>query len=406
MSTPRAECFSQSVQPVSISTKEPAMKHGPWIALLIVATLLAGENSETKPASKPELKCIQLKHLLVDRAKGKLVLDCSVVATADMKYMLEFFLCAAGGKEYESVLSTPAKPWEIHAGLLLLGLHPGIHAQHEGGRPVPPRGPELTVTLSWTDKDGKAHTCQAGDWLQSKGKPPAAKPPKTWVFVGSEVGPGGAYLADAESGIIAVANVRSAVIDVPFYSTNNIDSRLFVPNWKTIPPRGTKVRMTIAATPQAAKSPYARSLLEIDARGSLLLDGRPVAWTKLAKWAETFAAAHREAKVVIRSAARTPASLALKAQLELKLGGVYRFEFRTTEPATPLLPRTKQQLAETMAEWIAALDRPEEQIRDPKVDAQRTLKRIEAGKKELAERQALWSAYESQLKKAMESDGD
>ena len=388
------------------------MKHGPWIALLVAGTLLAGANTETPPPSKPapattsSLKPIQLRHLLVDREKAQLVLDCNVVATADMKYMLEFFLCAAGGKEYESVLSTPAKPWQIHAGLLLLGLHPGIHAHREGGSSVPPRGPELTITLSWKDSDGTAHTCQAGDWLKTKGKKTTVKPPKTWVFTGSEIEPGGTYLADSESGIIAVANVRSAVIDVPFSSTNNIDSRVFVPNWKAIPPRGTKVRMTIAATDQAAKSPYARSWLEIDAQGSLLLDGRPIAWTKLAKWAETFAAAHREAKVVIRSAARTPASLALKAQLELKLGGVYRFEFRTTEPARPLLPRTKAQLDATMAQWRAALERPTEQIVDPKADAQHTLKRIEARKKELAERQALWSDYESRLKKAMASHGD
>jgi hypothetical protein len=381
------------------------MKHAPWIALLVVATILVGANTGSATAPKPTLKPIQLKHLLVDRDKGQLVLECSVVATAEMKYMLEFFLCAAGGKEYESVLSTPAKPWQIHAGLLLLGLHPGIHAHREGGSLVPPRGPELSITLSWTDAQGKAHSCQAGDWLKVIGKKPTVKPPKKWIFVGSEVQPGGAYLADTESGIIAVANVRSAVIDVPFNSTNHIDSRLFVPNWTAIPPRGTKVRMTIAPAPQAAKCPYARSLLEIDAQGRLLLDGRRIAWTGLTPWAEKFAAIHREAKVVIRSAPRTPASLAPKARLELKLGGVYRFEFRTTEPAMPLLPRTKQQLAETMVEWTAALERPEEQIVDPKLDADRTLKRIEARKKELAERQALWSAYESQLKKAMGSDG-
>ena len=381
------------------------MKHAPWIALWVVGTLLAGPNTASPPAPKPTLKPIQLKHLLVDRDKGQLVLECSVVATAEMKYMLEFFLCAAGGKEYESVLSTPAKPRQIHAGLLLLGLHPGLHAQREGGSRVPPRGPQLTITLSWTDAQGKAHTCQAGDWLKGTGKNPTVKPPKQWIFVGSEVQPGGAYLADTESGIIAVANVRSAVIDVPFNSINNIDSRLFVPHWTTIPPRGTKVRMTIAPAPQAAKSPYARSLLEIDPQGRLLLDGGRIAWTGLSKWAQKFAAIHREAKVVIRSAARTPASLALKAQLELKLGGVYRFEFRTTEPAAPLLPRTKQQLATTMAEWKVAFDHPEEQVSDPKLDARRTLKRIEARKKELAERQALWSAYESQLKKAMGSDG-
>lgn len=353
-----------------------------------------------EPATAPAEKPIVLKHLTVDRAGREIRLPARLVQAS---YALEFLLCKAETKEYESVLATRAEPSELHAALLMLGLRPGIPGGYVGKAFVPPRGPKLSIDVLWTDADGKEHLAPAGQWLGQAKQAETARRPEYWIFVGSEVLPDGRYLADETGGIIAVANLGSAVIDVPFESTKTMEQRAYAAKADALPPAGTKVVLRIRPLPGEEHSPYARALLEIDARGALRIDNQPITPGRLTAWAETFTDRHPRGMVTIRSAAEAPAGLAMQAQDRLKLGGVFTFDHRTTSPSVELLPRTAGQLRETLAEWDARFAEPHEQLVDPAEQAARTLRALRRQQAELQRLEKLWSQYRDALQQRIEA---
>ena len=124
--------------------------------------------------------------------------------------MLEFMIFRTGTKEHESILRRDVLPSHIHVGLLAMGLTRGKPARWSSGRDGlsrfgPPQGPELDITLEWTDKDGRKHKDIAGTWLKGVGKRKLPGP-KTWVFVGSDMLPGNTYAADVNGEIVSVSN--------------------------------------------------------------------------------------------------------------------------------------------------------------------------------------------------------
>ncbi|MBN1553439.1 MAG: hypothetical protein JXA11_01745 [Phycisphaerae bacterium] len=374
------------------------------IALMAAMVPPAARVFADPPASAPAGDVVRLGVVSVDRAERTVTIPARVVKPG---YMLEFFLCRTGTKEYESILATDALPHRIHAALLLLGLAPGLPAQTAEGTFLPPRGARVAMELRWTDQAGVKHTVPASDWLADSGKASKEKSPAKparWIFVGSDITPGGGYLADQAGGIIAVANVADAVLDVPFASTKSLRERRFVLNKKTTPPPGTKVDLILKPDKNAASADYARALLEIDPQGRLAMDGLPVAMEKLTAWAENFSTDHKYARVVIRSAAETPAGFAPRARMELKLGGIYDFEFRVAPEDPPLLPRTKQQLQTTLNVWKERFATPEDQLDDPAQSAEQILRQIERRRAEQKKLDELWSRYAEALRKMRQSN--
>jgi len=359
------------------------------VGALLLATRLFGAT----PTSAPVGKILRLGSVTVDRAGRTVTIPARVVKPG---YMLEFLLCHTGTKEYESVLATDAQPHEIHAALLLLGLAPGLPAETAGETFSPPRGATVAIELHWTDKTGRKHTASAGDWLAPSGKGKNnenASKPARWVFVGSELSPGGGYVADQDGGIIAVANVAAAVLDVPMASTRSLQQRRYVLDPKACPPPGTEVEILLRPDKNAAGADYARALLEIGPRGDIAVDGLPVVMDKLTAWAEAFSTRHKNGRVVIRSAAEAPAGLTPRAQTELKLGGVYDFDYRVAPAFPPLLPRTDAQLNDVLRQWRERFAQPEEQLDDPGQLAEDILKQIERRREDLQRLDALWTRY-------------
>jgi hypothetical protein len=352
-----------------------------------------------QPRSAPaQADRIELPGLTIDRKANQLLLSARVV---NAEYNLEFLLCKAGTKEYESVLSTPVQPWQIHAGLLLLGLAPGIPAHVEGDTIIPPRGAELTIDVRWTDTQGQARHASAGDFLAPRTEETPDRAPKTWVFIGSTVLPDGSYLADSNGGIIAVANLASAVIDVPFESTRAIEERDFVVNRNALPPVGTEVQLVITPVEDAANSPWARALLEIDAAGQMRIDSRPVTLAELEPWASAYTRRHPKAQVVIRSAAMTPACYSRIARTELKLGGVFDFQFDVAPMTGPLLPRTPGQRQADLARWADYFANPQDRIRDPGREVLDTLREIQRQRRFHQSMIELWTSYDRRLRKQL-----
>lgn len=370
------------------------------IVALCIGLLAGSTLAQTQPLARPTEKPIRFRHVTVDRAAREVILDATVVRAS---YHLEFLLCRSGTKEYESVLATQALPSDLHAALLLLGLRPGIPGGYIGDDYVPPRGAKLDIELRWKDKQGKARTASAEDWLKLTGQGGKGRKPEAWVFIGSEVLPDGRYLADETGGIIAVANLGSAVIDVPMQSTRTMELREYAVNADALPPVGSAVRMVLKPRPGQDRAPYARALLEIDHQGALRIDNRPVTPGQLTTWAEHYTDRHRNGMVVIRSSAHAPAGLAMLAQTQLKLGGVFTFDHRTTSADVELLPRTPSQLAETLADWDARFAEPHEELEPPAEQAERTLGAIERRRAELKRLDALWAEYAAELRKRVEA---
>lgn len=100
--------------------------------------------------------------VLLDKVGKRVLLKTKVCMNNGL---LEMLVCQAGSKEHESILSIDAKSYVVHAGLLALGA--------ESGAPVsfapefsPPTGEELDIFVSWTDKQGKPHRQNVGEWVR------------------------------------------------------------------------------------------------------------------------------------------------------------------------------------------------------------------------------------------------
>jgi hypothetical protein len=393
---------------------------------LTAGLVSAGSGPSTQPA-----RVVQMKHLRVDLTKRTVTIDAAVCQPT---YALEFLLCQGEGKTYESLLTTAAQPSHVHAALLLLGLTPGKPARwsSEGeGRFIPPRGAELTIAFHWKDKDGRAREADASDWLTSpakdksgpaggpengvrsprddiKGTDPIRPPPglraiKTWVFVGSEVWPSGRYAADQDGGIICVANLREAVIDVPFESANALEGREFAPNAAAVPPAGTPVEVVLTPLPGAANAPDARVMLEIDRLGNLVLDGRPIAPTQLRAWAEKYVEKHARGEVTLRAAAEAQVNDLAAAKRGLEFGGVRYFEEQFLPPLVEVPPRTPDQAKRLLADWTDRFRRSREFDEYLVQDAQETLAELERRTAEARQYPQLLDDYRRQLVQGLEA---
>lgn len=363
------------------------------------ASEAAMAGSEGQNEDQAEKQIHAFPHLRIDRKNRRIEID---AVTVDSTYALEFLLCMAGTKEYESLLATRAKPWQVHAGLLMMGLSPGKPGYFTGTEYVPPRGAGLDIRLEWKDKQGKAHSTPAVDWLAWAGEDGDTKMPDRWIFLGSEVSPKGRYWADEDGGIIAVANLPSAVIDVPMASAQPIEQRLFVPDKKVIPPAETAVTVVITPKKDAEQAPHARAFLDIDRFGQMRIDGEPIRMVNLAQWASRFSRKHSQALVVIRSDGRALCGYAPMARMELKIGGIYEFEQRTMGLRSPLLPRTVEQMSTALAGWKERFAEPHEQVLPPAEEAQATLEHIRREREELKRLDALWLRYEDAVREQLE----
>ncbi len=342
----------------------------------------------------------RFEHVRIDRKTGTVTVDATVVRA---QYALEFLLCKAGTKEYESVLATPAEAWQIHAGLLMLGLSPGLPAVEQDGKYNPPRGAGLQISIEWKDGAGRVCTAQAADWFKASTIGKGAPKPKRWIFVGSNLLPDGQYEADDNGGIISVANLPSSVIDVPFASTKTIDRREYVEDKKALPPAGTEVQLIITPEKDAARADYARALLEIDRNNQLKLDGQAMTHDQLAPWAEQYISRHKHGTVVIRSAAEALSGFAPRVGEELRLGGVFDIQYRTVTFLHAPLPRTAGQSARALAEWQSRFKNPGDEIQNPAISARLILQNIQIERAELERLNILWAQYAKALEAEMKA---
>ena len=357
---------------------------------------------------------LTLGELTIDLDEGSVSFPAAVCLR---RGMLEALVCKTGTKEHESVLSTTVSPSLVHAGLLSLGLTPGLPARwidlQDGGpgTSIPPRGGQVLVELSWTDADGANHSVKATEWLtggvsdegyvDEDADEEIDVPDSTWVFVGSDLMSNGVYWADGSGDLISVSNFPSTVLDVPFESSDSNAELLYQANTEAIPPEGTAVTVTLTPLADAAESPYVRKWVFVDATGDPSADGAMLDTAELTDWGMALVNAHPRAQVVVWLDPAVPSHRAQQIWESLRVGGV--FDIREVREATaePWLPMSPLQQEVLLAELGERFEYPKDYYVTPREYADGVLDAIEVRRAELARQEALLAALEAEIETLM-----
>jgi biopolymer transport protein ExbD len=262
--------------------------------------------------------------------------------------LLELFACT-DGKEHESVVWVDARPKDIHAALLLLGLKRGRPATwDENGNMSPPTGDLVDVSVQYQE-GGRTIRRAAHEWIvESKTSRPS--PPLQWVFCGSKVLEDGTYLGDLDGNVIAITNFDSAVLDLPA-AHSNLNSLLWASaDPKRTPPLNTLVAVVIAPARRDEIG------LAIDRFGRVYLDSIEVDRTELTDKLRPFVGANKELRVRIHRAPRTLRADVDFVVLDLVRAGVDReritsqvsWSAESRPAATPLFPESDLRSAESL----------------------------------------------------------
>lgn len=169
---------------------------------------------------------------------------------------LELFCTLAEQKEHEAILSVLTEAYFVHAALVSFGFDPGHPVQFRPEYKAA-EGPEIEVTVYWTDENGKRQSARGQDWVREAKSGKALEYP--WVFGGSglwrDQDTGQTHYLAEGGDFICVSNFPSAMIDLPIRSTDTNASLLYEAFTERIPPRGTEV--AIVLTPKPWKKPAA-----------------------------------------------------------------------------------------------------------------------------------------------------
>lgn len=183
---------------------------------------------------------------------------------------LEVVCCTPDTREHEALVLTRAKPSNVHAGLLMIGLEPGrpglVDFRGREVRGVPPEGAGVVIEVAWNDETGAARTAPVESWvrrvedtraLAALPQGPGVWGPRGgWAFAGSrfvtrrdresgeerEV-----YDADGAGVVIGLTTFGSEV--VAWRQVLSPESSITVPAWivnaESYPAMGTPVTVRI-----------------------------------------------------------------------------------------------------------------------------------------------------------------
>lgn len=235
-----------------------------WRALLLAHVLLVltsrpanastqGPNSPTlQPSNTPTLQhpivhltasnTFQIGHVELDKARRTVSIPARVRLRNEV---VEYALVTEQGKAYESMLTTDARPSDIHVAFLLLGVN-AVDLPDQPGKPMPvPKTNALTIEVTWTNNGQSARFALSElVSLTSGGAEPKAPSMniKSWLYNGSIMNPRG-FAAQVEGSIISLIRDPSALINNPGSDRDN--DNIHFPNASLLPTEGTPVRLII-----------------------------------------------------------------------------------------------------------------------------------------------------------------
>jgi hypothetical protein len=211
-----------------------------FVALLAISV---GSRAADAPQAAAKPKIGKLPYVTFDPAAKQVRVEAEALA---VEAPLEFFCVLNGTSEHESVVRSPAKPSDIHTGLLAIGLKPGhpVSFSETLKKWSPPQGPPLQITVEWDTKDGKHQSVPAYRLMRDV-KTKKTMQPLTWVFAGSRQMEDGTYAADTTGYTISVVNFDLTLIDIPQLASNANETLEWERNPELAPPIGTKVTLVI-----------------------------------------------------------------------------------------------------------------------------------------------------------------
>jgi hypothetical protein len=185
-----------------------------------------GQNAPAKAAPADALVEV-FPHIRINRAQRLVEFDGFVPIDAHHPdsplVFLEVVACTRGTKEHEALVVTDAKPSEVHAALLLIGLEPGAPGSFRWDNdtlvPIPAAGDPVTVSIAYRDEEGVQVESNAAAWIKHAetgktiGEAGAAAP--RWVIAGSAfVTKGGREMYDADGAgtLIGLATFGSETV--------------------------------------------------------------------------------------------------------------------------------------------------------------------------------------------------
>ncbi len=184
---------------------------------------------------------------------------------------LEVVVCSKNSREHETLVVTEARPSDVHAALLLLGLEPGAPGAWGWDRArskmtvTPPMGPGVRVSFMYRDAGGAQVESDPADWiidvhgrrslreLAGIGRAP-------WVFAGSVIaprpdGPGEYYKADIEGTLVGLATFGTETLAWPMVFSP--EAAVQAPEWiadpAKVPPWKTPVTVRLTAIDGASR---------------------------------------------------------------------------------------------------------------------------------------------------------
>jgi hypothetical protein len=205
----------------------------------------------TGPArAKPELRRLSPADEVWLDTKNKRVIVAGEIVLREGP--LELFACLKGTKEHEAIVACATKAHVVHAGLLLLGLEPG-HPVAFRPEYRAAEGPTIEVNVHWKE-NGVAKQARAQDWIRDIKAQKAFNQP--WVFGGSGFWEDPStkeqhYMAE-DGDFICVSNFPSAMLDLPIESSQSNEALAYECFTDRIPPKGTKVTLTLRLKPGSA----------------------------------------------------------------------------------------------------------------------------------------------------------
>jgi hypothetical protein len=255
------------VEPVSSPDESPARfaRRGAALACALVAAACSGPATATAPAepaaqgatksvAPPESESEKaLRELLSGMGVRLLPAErrIEVAGWVNMQRgLVEVFACAPEGKTHESVVVLDCVPSGLHAGLLALGLEPGVPVEiGTDGSYRRPTGAKVAIHVAWTTIDGVAKRCRAEEWVWDQ-KHERAMEPAAWIFAGSFLQKTSAdatsetYAANYVKSLVTTYHDASSVLENPWQ--DGIDDTVYYSNERVVPPVGTPITVSFA----------------------------------------------------------------------------------------------------------------------------------------------------------------
>ena len=189
--------------------------------------------------------------LVTQQADGKDVNRVVIPAkVAVQEGLIELFICAEGGKDYESAVVARCDIQQLDIAMVLSGMKKG-KLREKQGEASKEEGSRVLVFIQWKEKDGTLRTCRAEDLVHDVVNN-RTMPRVGWTYIGAweetldpDTGKptGTKFLRAVRSRTLLVTfHDPGALLDNPIIKQGG-DDTAYHANGKALPPSGTEIKI-------------------------------------------------------------------------------------------------------------------------------------------------------------------